>query len=76
MENKNCFGISVFGYEDKKKCPIYVSKKCYEGKHSDILLIEKRGKKHYFLIKDSNLFMNNYRLHAERAHFLLLFTSF
>ena len=27
IEKKNSIGISVFGYENKKKIPIYVSKK-------------------------------------------------
>ena len=28
IEKKNSIGISVFGYENKEKHPIYVSKKC------------------------------------------------
>ena len=27
---KNSIGIIIFGYENKEKHPIYVSKKCYE----------------------------------------------
>ena len=33
IEKKNSIGISVFGYENKEKHPIYVSKKCFEEKH-------------------------------------------
>ena len=38
IENKNFIGINVFGYENKDKYPIYVSKKCCEEKHVDKLL--------------------------------------
>ena len=38
-KKKNSIGISVFGYENKEKYPIYVSKKCCEEKHIDLLLI-------------------------------------
>ena len=40
IEKNNCIGISVFGYENKVKYPIYVSKKC-ENKHVDLLLIDE-----------------------------------
>ena len=39
IEKKNSIGISVFGYENKEKYPVYVSKQCYEEKHVDLLLI-------------------------------------
>ena len=39
IENLNSISISVFGYENKEKYPIYVSKKCSEEKHVDLLLI-------------------------------------
>ena len=39
IEKKNSIGISVFGYENKEKYPIYVSKICCEEKHVDLLLI-------------------------------------
>ena len=38
---------------NKVKSPIYVSKKCYEDKHVDLLLIGEGKKKHYVLIKIS-----------------------
>ena len=43
-----------FGYENKEKHPIYVSKKCCEKKNVDILIIEQKGKRHYVLIKNYN----------------------
>ena len=48
-------GVSVFGYEEKEKYPIYVSKKCIEEKHVDLILIEEEGKRHYVLFKDFNV---------------------
>ena len=38
IEKKNSIGISVFGYGNKEKHPIYVSKKCCEEKPADLLL--------------------------------------
>ena len=55
IENKTSVGISAFGYENKEKHPIYVSKKCCERRH--ILLIEEKGKIHHVLIKDFNALM-------------------
>ena len=46
IEKKNSIGISVFGYENKVKYPIYESKKCCEKKHVDLLLIGQGEKKH------------------------------
>ena len=56
-------GISVFGYENKEKRPIHVSKKCCEDKHVDLLLKVEEERKHYLLNKDFNT------LHHERKHF-------
>ena len=36
-EKKNSIGNSVFGYENKEKHPIYVSKKVVKKKHVDLL---------------------------------------
>ena len=41
IKKKNSIGTSVFGYENKEKHPIYVSKKCCEKKHVDLLLTGK-----------------------------------
>ena len=69
IEKKNSIGISVFGYENKEKHPVYVSKKCCEEKHVDILLIESEGKRHYVLITDFDTFMYDHTLHRGRKHF-------
>ena len=63
IEKKNSTSISAFGYENKGKHPIYVSKKCCEETHVDLLLIGKEGKRHYVLIKDFNTFMYDHTLH-------------
>ena len=68
IEKKNSINISVFGYENKEKHPIHVSKKCCQEKHVDLLLIEETEKKHYVLIKDFNTFLNDHLLHRERKH--------
>ena len=47
-------GISVFGYENKEKHPIYVPKKCCEEKHVDLLLTGEKGN---VLLKNFNSFM-------------------
>ena len=44
IEKKNFINISVFGYKNKKKYPIYTSTNCCEDKHDDLLLIEEKGK--------------------------------
>ena len=60
IEIKNSNGISVFGYENKEQYLIYVSKKCCEDKHVDLLLIGEGQKKQYVLIKDVNTFMHDH----------------
>ena len=69
IEKKNSIGISVFGYENKEKHSIYVSKKCYEEKHVDLLLIKKEGRRHYVHIKDFNTFMYDHTLHRGKNIF-------
>ena len=46
-EKKNSIRISIFGYENKVKYPIYISKKFREDKQVDLLLISEVEKKHY-----------------------------
>ena len=60
IEKKNCLGISVFGYENKEKHPIYVSKKCCEEKHVHLLLVGEGVKN---TIKDFNTFIYDHSLH-------------
>ena len=77
MEKKNSIDISVFGYENKEKHPTCMSKKCYEEKHVDPLLIGEEDKTYCVFIKDSNTFMYDHTLHRGKKTFLLLlFTSF
>ena len=73
---KNSINISVFGYENKEKHPVYVSRKCCEDKHVDLLLIGEGEKKHYVLIKDFNTFMYDHTLHRERKHFAVIVYMF
>ena len=51
IEIKNSIGISVFGYENKEKHPIFVSKQCCEEKHADLLLKREGEKSTMFLSK-------------------------
>ena len=69
IEEKNSIGISVFGYENKEKHLVYVSKKCREEKHVDLLLKKEGEKKHYVFIKDFNTFMYHHTLHCGTKHF-------
>ena len=62
-------GISVFGYENKEKYPIYVSKKCCKEKHVELIIDRRRRKKHSVLFNDFNRFMYDYSLHRGRKHF-------
>ena len=48
IEKRNSIAISVFGYENKEKYPINVSKKCCEENHVDLLLIREGEKKTLF----------------------------
>ena len=68
FKKKNSIGISVFGYENKVKYPIYVSNKC-KHKHVDLLLIGAGKKEQYVLIKDCNTFMYYHTLLHGRKHF-------
>ena len=54
---------------NKVKYPIYVSKKCCEDKHVDLLLTGEGETKHHVLIKDFNTSMYDHTLHRERRHF-------
>ena len=65
-------GISVFGYENKEKHSIYISKKCCEEKHVDLLLIGEEGKRQYVFIKDFNIFMHDHTLHSGKNIFVVI----
>ena len=64
---KNFFiNISIFRYANKEKYPIYVSKKCFEETHVDLLLKGEKGKMHYVFIMDFNTSLYNHSLHRGR----------
>ena len=69
IEEKNSIRISVFGYENIEKQPIYVSKQCCEEKHVDVLSIGEEGKGHYVLIKYFNTSMYDHTSHHGKKHF-------
>ena len=70
IEKQNSININIFGYEEKQKYPIYVSKEKYEN-CMNLLLITENENKHYVLIKDFNKFMYNQTKHKERKHFCM-----
>ena len=70
IEKQNEININVFGYENKQKYPIYVSKEKYED-CMNLLLITENENKHYVLIKDFNKYMYDITKHKERKHFCM-----
>ena len=70
IEKQNEININVFGYENKQKYPIYVSKEKYED-CMNLLLITENESKHYVLIKDFNKFMYDITKHEKRKHFCM-----
>ena len=69
---KNSIRVFVFGYENKEKYSIYVSKKCF-AKHVDLLLIGEEAKRKCVLVKDFNTFMYDHSLHREKKDFYCYF---
>ena len=51
IEKKNSIGISIPGYENKRKISIYVSKQCWEEKHVDLFIIREGIKNIIFVTK-------------------------
>ena len=70
IEKQNNICINLFGYEEKQKFPIYISKEKYQD-HMELLLITEGENKHYVLIKDFNKFMFNQTKHEHRKHFCM-----
>ena len=75
IRKKNSIVISVFSYKNKEKYPMYISKKCCEEKHVDLLLTEKKRKER-LLIKDFNTFMCNHTLHRRKKYFVVIVYKF
>ena len=67
IEKQNEININVFGYEEKQKYPIYVSKEKYED-CMNLLLITENENKHYVLIKDFNKFVYNQTQSTKRGN--------
>ena len=70
IEKQNNICINLFGYEEKQKFPIYISKEKYQD-HIELLLITEGKNKHYVLIKDFNKFMFNQTKHEHRKYFCM-----
>ena len=79
IEKNNSTVVSVFGYKNKEKDPAYISKKCCEEKHVDLLLTKRTGKRDHILIKDFNTFMYNHTLYRKKKkncrHCLQVFST-
>ena len=72
IEKKNSITISVFGYENKEKYPIYVSKKSCERNYVDLLLMGGKRKGYYVFIKNFNTFIYDHTQHCGRNIFLII----
>ena len=70
IEKQNNICINLFGYEEKQKFPIYISKEKYQD-HMELLLITEGENKHYVLIKDFNKFMFSQTKHEHKKHFCM-----
>ena len=70
IEKQNKICINLFGYEEKQKFPIYISKEKYQD-HMELLLITEGENQHYVLIKDFNKFMFNQTKHEHRKYFCM-----
>ena len=70
IEKQNNICINLFGYEEKQKFPIYISKEKYQD-HMELLLITEGENKHYVLIKDFNKFMFSQTKHEHRKYFCM-----
>ena len=70
IEKQNNICINLFGYEEKQKFPIYISKEKYQD-HMELLLITEGKNKHYVLIKDFNKFMFSQTKHEHKKYFCM-----
>ena len=70
IEKQNNIRVNVFGYEEKQKYPIYLSKEKFNY-CLNLLLITEGEKKHYCLLKNFNKFMYNQTNHKGRKHFCM-----
>ena len=70
IEKQNNIRVNVFGYEEKQKYPIYLSKEKFNC-CLNLLLITEGEKKHYCLLKNFNKFMFNQTKNNGRKHFCM-----
>ena len=70
IEKQNNICINLFGYEEKQKFPLFISKEKFTD-HIELLLITEGENNHYVLIKDFNKFMFNQTKHEHRKHFCM-----
>ena len=70
IEKQNNICINLFGYEEKQKFPIYISKEKYQD-HMELLLITEDESNHYVLIKDFNKFMFGQTKHEHKKYFCM-----
>ena len=66
IDAQNRININVFGYENKKLYPIYVSKQNEDM--LNLLLITEDEKTNHVLIKDFNRWLFNKTKHEHRKH--------
>ena len=59
----------------RKKHHLYVSQKYYEDKQGDLLLIGKKGKNRYVVIKDFTAFMYDHTLDCRKKHYCYLYIT-
>ena len=67
---QNDIRVNVFGYENKQKFPIHISKEKFE-KTLNLLLIKEGDKEHYVPIKDFDRFMRNQTKLHHTKHFCM-----
>ena len=70
IEKQNNICINLFGYKEKQKFPIYISKEKYQD-HMELLLITEDENNHYVLIKDFNKFMFGQTKHEHKKYFCM-----
>ena len=70
IEKRNNININLFGYEEKKPFPIYISKAKYID-HIEMLYIEGEERQHYVHIKDFNRFMYPFTKHKGKKNFCM-----
>lgn len=69
IEKQHNININVFGYENKLRYPIYVSKERFND-HLNLLLITNESNQHWVLIKDFNRSSYDQTKYANRKNFL------